>query len=333
MMTRVMQHTAYPQAWTGATIRSPDWQLPIPAACLAELRAALRIIQAKPAPAETWRAADFDLAACQAMMETARTMLEDGAGLVRFDRLPVDECATVEEAKALYWLTSMLLAEPQPQYFERHMIYDLRFTGVHEDDNEQAHRVKTDEIEPHSDESLPDIGPRYVGLFCWRKAKTGGATRLFSFIEAYNQLLATDPASAERLAEPYFWLPERKMPDGEIYYHPVITTIDGKLRFQFSKDYNWRGYKKWGETFDDAGRKALDALTAALTQTMFEFILEPGQFAIFNNDTVAHGRSFHTDWAETDLKRHVLRLWLGQSGAAYPIPDALRARLLTRQAA
>ena len=104
------------------------------------------------------------------------------------------------------------------------MIYDLRYTGVHEDDNEQAHRVKTDEIEPHSDESLPDIGPHYVALFCWRKAKTGGATRLFSFVEAYNRLLgADDPVSAERLSQPYFWLPERKTPDGVIYYHPVLT--------------------------------------------------------------------------------------------------------------
>ena len=330
---KLMQNTAYPQAWTAKSIQPADWELAIPAPCIAELRTALRKIQASPAAAETWRAGDFDLPACAALMAEARTRLEDGTGLVRFDRLPVEDCANVEEAKALYWLISSLLDAPQPQYFEQHMIYDLRFIGVHELDNEQAHRVKTDEIEPHSDESLPDVGPRYVGLMCWRKAKTGGATRLFSFVEAYNRLLATNPAAADRLGQPYFWLPERKTPDGVIYYHPVVTAHGDKLRFQFSKDYNWRGYEKWNEPFDDLGRSALDALSDCLVETMFEFVLEPGQFAIFHNDKVAHGRSFHTDWDEPDRKRHLLRLWLGQSGTAYPIPEQLRTRLLSRQAA
>ena len=277
--------------------------------------------------------ADFRLTACAALIELARERLEHGTGLVRFDRLAVEQCDNVEQAKGLYWLMSSLLAAPQPQYFEKHMIYDLRFTGVHELDNEQAHRVKTDEIEPHSDESLPDIGPRYVGLMCWRKAKTGGATRLFSFVEAYNRLLAKNPALADRLAEPYFWLPERKTPDDVIYYHPVVTALGDSLRFQFSKDYNWRGYQKWGETFDEPGRAALDALSDELVGTMFEFVLEPGQFAIFHNDKVAHGRSFHTDWEEPDRKRHVLRLWLGQSGTLYPVPAELAERLLSKQAA
>ena len=96
-------------------------------------------------------------------------------------------------------------------------------------------------------------------------------------------------------------------------------------------DYNWRGYQKWGVPFDDASRIALEALSQALLGAMFEFVLEPGQFAVFNNDTVAHGRSFHTDWSEPDRKRHLLRLWLGESGEPYPIPQALRDRLVTRE--
>ncbi len=210
------------------------------------------------------------------------------------------------------------------------MIYDLRYTGIHEKDNEQAHRVKTDEIEPHSDESLPDIGPQYIGLMCWRKAKSGGATRLFSFHEAYRQLAVERPELARRLSEPYFWLPERKVADDAIYYHPVVTLWQNSLRFQYSQDYNWRGYQKWGEPFDDLSREALRALQDCLIDTMFEYVLEPGQFVLFNNDTVAHGRSFHLEWPEPERKRHLLRLWLGQSGTPYPLPSGMRERLLAQ---
>lgn len=325
--------SAYPRAWSPELLQPADWQVTFPKACIDELQAVLAAIQPLRVPAESLMAGDYKLDACRAFMEASRAKLDQGTGFVCYDRLPVEACTNAEEAKALYWLLASLLEPPQPQYFERHMIYDLRFTGIHEEDNEQAHRVKTDEIEPHSDESLPDIGPKYVSLMCWRQAKSGGATRLFSFHEAYREMAAENPDFARRLAEPYFWLPERKVPDDAIYYHPVVTVMNGTLRFQFSGDYNWRGYKKWGEDFDDASRDSLKMLESCLIKTMFEFVIEPGQFVLFHNDTVAHGRSFHTDWPETDRKRHLLRLWLGQSGTPYPIPATVRDRLMARRAA
>jgi hypothetical protein len=332
-MPEFLEQIDYPRSWTSATLRREDWFVAIPPACVAELRGVLSQIQPLRHPAETLRTVDFELSACAAFLAGTRQKLDNGTGFVCYDRLPVEDCANVEEAKALYWLMASLLEEPQPQYFERHMIYDLRYTGIHEEDNEQAHRVKTDEIEPHSDESLPDIGPKYVGLMCWRQARTGGASRLFSFLEAYRRMVESDPALATRLTEPYFWLPERKVPDDAIYYHPVVTRNNGRLRFQHSQDYNWRGYQKWGETFDTTSSAALQMLSDRLVETMFEVTLQPGQFALFHNDTVAHGRSFHTDWPEPERKRHILRLWLGQSGETYPVPDTLRARLLARKAA
>jgi hypothetical protein len=332
-MDGLLQPSGYPRAWTPDLLDPADWRMTIPPACIDELRRILAQIRPMTDPAEALRTTDFELPACTAFMARSRALLDQGTGFVCYDRLPAEACGDVEEAKALYWLMASLLDEPQPQYFERHMIYDLRYTGIHEADNEQAHRVKTDEIEPHSDESLPDIGPQYIGLMCWRKAKSGGATRLFSFHEAYRRLATERPELAQRLAEPYFWLPERKVPDDAIYYHPVVTRWRESLRFQYSQDYNWRGYQKWGEPFDELGREALQALGQCLIATMFEFVLEPGQFVLFNNDTVAHGRSFHLDWPEPERKRHLLRLWLGESGTPYQLPKGMREKLMAKCAA
>lgn len=332
-MEQVLQAASYPRAWTAGTLETSDWLLTLPAACKTELEKALVKIRQLGKPVETLRTAQFELAECAAFMESSRGKLDQGTGFVCYDRLPVESCADVEEAKALYWLMGSLLDPPQPQYFEGYLIFDLRYTGIHEQDNEQAHRVKTDELLPHSDESLGDIGPKYVGLMCWRQAKIGGQTRLFSFHEAYRRLAMASPALALRLAEPFFWLPERQVADDVVYYHPVVTQGPDGLRFQYSQDYNWRGYRKWGETFDDLSRDALQGLNDHLVEAMFEVTLEPGQFVLFNNDTVAHGRAYHEDWPQIDRKRHLLRLWLGQSGAPYPLPAGLKDRLLARRAA
>ena len=89
-MGRATLEAQYPRAWNTATIRDPDWRLSLTPNCITELKRALRVIKAKPAAAESFRLADFELPDCRALIEQARTMLEDGTGLVCFDRLPVE---------------------------------------------------------------------------------------------------------------------------------------------------------------------------------------------------------------------------------------------------
>lgn len=328
---RLERPPAYPEAWRPENLRDEDWHVPIADAAMGELRQALEVIRRMDlGKTEDLSLSDFDLAQTRDFVHTVSQKIDDGTGFVRLRGIPVDECRNVEEAKALYWLIGQLVDQPMPQYFDGYMIYDLKYLGVKEQDNEQANRERTNEIPLHSDESLPAIGPKYLSLFCWRQARVGGETRLSSFFEAYRQLAETRPDLVERLYQPYFWLPERRTPDDAIYYHPVVTCVNDRLRFQFSQDYNWRGYARFNEPYDDLGKEAVAEVQRILEECSFEFLLEPGDIAIINNDRVAHGRTYHEDWEEPHKKRHLMRLWLGQSGHEYPIPDQYRQELLSR---
>lgn len=330
---RLEKPPVYPEAWRPENLRDEDWHILIPDQAMAELREALDSVRGiEFGKAENLSVANFDLEHTREFVSLVKHKIDDGTGFVRLRGIPVDQCKNVEEGKALYWLIGQLVDQPVPQYFDGHMIYDLRYLGVKEQDNEQANRERTNEIPLHSDESLPDVGPKYLSLFCWRQARVGGETRLSSFFEAYRQLAMTRPDLVERLYQPYFWLPERRTPDNAIYYHPVATSVNGRLRVQFSQDYNWRGYAKFNEPYDDLGKEAVAEMQRILEECSFQFLLQPGDIAIFNNDRVAHGRTYHEDWEEPEKKRHLLRLWLGQSGHEYPIPEDYRQELLSRLA-
>jgi len=331
---RLARPPVYPEAWRPENLRDEDWHVPIADVAMAELRQALsRIRQLDCDNVEDLSAADFALGQTRQFLRTVSQKIDHGTGFVRLRGIPVDECRDVEEAKALYWLLGQLIDQPIPQYFDGYMIYDLRYLGVKERDNEQANRERTNEIPLHSDESLPAVGPNYLTLFCWRQARIGGETRLSSFFEAYRQIAGTRPDLLERLYLPYFWLPERRTPDDAIYYHPVATCVNERLRIQFSQDYNWRGYARFNEPYDALGKEAVAEVQRILEACSFEFLLEPGDIAIINNDRVAHGRTYHEDWDEPHKKRHLMRLWLGQSGHEYPISEPYRRELLSRIAA
>jgi hypothetical protein len=43
---------------------------------------------------------------------------------------------------------------------------------------------------------------------------------------------------------------------------------------------------------------------------LIEMLLQPGDFQIFNNRTVLHGRAHFDDYPEKSRRRHLKRLWL-----------------------
>ena len=46
------------------------------------------------------------------------------------------------------------------------------------------------------------------------------------------------------------------------------------------------------------------------SDVLIEMLLEPGDFQIFNNRTVLHGRGHFEDYQELGRRRHLKRLWL-----------------------
>ena len=93
MLTEIV---AAPRAWHGPTLAPDHYLLPIPDECLRELDAVVAelrrapvptlLLLARPLPARRLRAPDGERAA----------RLDEGAGFVMLDRLPLDRMSAVE---------------------------------------------------------------------------------------------------------------------------------------------------------------------------------------------------------------------------------------------
>jgi alpha-ketoglutarate-dependent taurine dioxygenase len=80
-----------------------------------------------------------------------------------------------------------------------------------------------------------------------------------------------------------------------------------------------QGYELENEQLDEPGTAALDALYRELdaTQLHKEFLFEPGQIQFINNRWIAHKRTGFVDWSERDRRRHLVRLWVRDSGRMF----------------
>ena len=127
-MTPPSSH-AVPQAWTVDTIVPADWTVFLTEAATRELLAVRDELRRAPVPTFLLDPRDFALEACRATMAEVRRVTQSGPMFAVLDRLPMDEL-TREEAIALYWLLSGLLARPVAQKLNGQMIYDVMDTGA-----------------------------------------------------------------------------------------------------------------------------------------------------------------------------------------------------------
>jgi len=313
----------FPKAWAPGDLKPADWRLALPEAAIAELTKAIAELDKSRTPFPQVKSDAFELGNCRNFMDTARDALERGPGFVVVSRLPTESWG-IDGLRYAWWLLGSLVAAPQPQYIEGHWLYDVRWLGDWAKDDEQGRRLRDAEIKAHTDESLKDIGPRYTGLLWAAKARAGGNSRVASCAFAHDLLLEEHPDLLQRLYQPFFFHPARPVDPNAVHWHPVFRRIDGRVRCQFARDYILGGAKRWDQPLDALGAEAVDRLEEILERYSLDFPMEPGEFEILDNDFITHGRSQHVDWAETNQRRHLLRLWLGTSGIPFdgiaPLP-------------
>src|SRR5438093_68978 len=101
-------------AWTRADVRDNNYRVTLSDAAQSELLDAARTLRRQPVPLLALRPDSFDMPACRAAMAEVRRILTDGVRFALLARLPMDELSP-EEAKALYWMLSSMLARPVAQ--------------------------------------------------------------------------------------------------------------------------------------------------------------------------------------------------------------------------
>ena len=173
----------------------PDrYLVPIPDACLRELDAVVAELRKGPVPTLLLEPAHFQLEACARLMATVRTRLDEGAGVVVLDRLPLDRMSA-SEAVDVYWLLANFLEPPVAQEWKGTVIYDVRHDGgAYGEDTRGA--LTPVSLEMHTDSSMGEAPPNYLGLLCLETAKSGGMSIVSSALAAHNHFLETAPASA-----------------------------------------------------------------------------------------------------------------------------------------
>lgn len=305
------------KAWVRGDIQRDDWLFRLTPDCLSELQQILVELRANPRPAEQIDPARFAIPACRALMRHVQAALDEGVRFAVVDRLPMDEI-TDDEAKALYWILSSLLARPVQQKLTGTLIYDVHDTGKKATPGSGVRPDQTNMDQFfHNDNSYNTIQPEYVALLCVRPAKTGGVSQLMSFYSLHNELLRAHKAVIPRLYQP-FWFDRQKeyLPgEPEVLSAPIFT-YDGRLKVRLGLFQAKSGYTLMNEPMDEAAVIAIETLRSIFADEAlrFDFVMERGQIQYVNNLETCHRRTTFEDYAEPQKKRLMIRLWLRNAG-------------------
>jgi alpha-ketoglutarate-dependent taurine dioxygenase len=306
-------------AWKRADIRDADYRVVLDATCLDEIRRVVDEIRAHPLPTILRSPADFDMTNCHAAMAEVRRILKEGVRFAVVDRLPVEELSK-QEAEAIYWLLSSMVARPVAQKLDGTMIYDVHDTGQQALPGSGVRPDKTNiEIRFHIDNAYNTTPPEIVGLLCLKTAKSGGVSRVLSFHTVYNELLARHRELIPRLYQPFWFDRQREFfaGDPETFFAPVFEDgDDGELRARVSVHQINGGYAMKGMPVDNQGAAALAAALEIFedSEVSIDFEFQPGEIQFVDNRTLGHSRTEFEDWPEPEHRRHLVRLWLRDHG-------------------
>jgi alpha-ketoglutarate-dependent taurine dioxygenase len=307
------------RAWTRDTLSPTDWTVRLPAAALAELRDVLAEIRRAPLPTFLLDPRDFTLDACRAAMDEVRRVTRQGPMFAVLDRLPMAELSR-DEATQLYWLMSSLLARPVAQKLNGQMFYDVLDTGAKLKPGSGIRPTVTNvDLRFHNDNSYNETPPDYVCLLCLHPAKQGGVSQVVSVATVHQTLKERFPELMDRLYRP-FWYDrhaEHQPDESTTFAAPVFECgADGTVKARLALSEIFAGYELRGERMDNETAAALAAVQAVFDrpELRVELDFEPGQIQYVNNRATGHARTEFVDHPEPERKRHLVRLWLRDSG-------------------
>lgn len=314
---------AGPTAWTRDSLGPTPGRLAPSAGCLDALRDSVARLRANPMPMLALRPDDFELAPCLPLAAAIREALNTGAGpgggigFVIVERLPVEEWS-VDEARAVYWLLGQIVGRPVAQSWDGKMLYDVLDSGRPPGNGVRPDRTNARQ-NFHTDNSYNNCPPRAVGLLCLETSAEGGLHSVVSFHTAHNAMLKRHPDLLDRLYENYCFDRQREHAPGDamVVWHPMLEYDGRELTARLSLRQVQAGHELAGVPIDARGQAALDAFEAILEDGALHHDIgfAPGRLLFVNNRHLGHRRAAFSDAG--DKRRHLLRLWLRESGRRF----------------
>lgn len=307
------------EAWTRGDIGDDDYRIALSREAQSELLDAAKTLRRQPVPLLALRADSVDLPACRAAMEEVRSVLTHGPRFALLQGLPLERLS-LDDAKALYWILSSMLARPVAQKLDGTMIYDVHDTGQKALPGSGIRPDKTNiDLQFHNDNSYNFTMPEFVGLLCVRQAKDGGMSRIMSFATAHNALRERHREVLPRLYQPFWFDRQREYHPGEpeTFSAPVFIRNGERLQARLSLHQIRGGYVLKGGTMDNETTAALEAVKEVFADTslQYQFRLQPGDIQYVANREIGHSRTEFHDFEEVERRRLLVRLWLRNDGA------------------
>jgi alpha-ketoglutarate-dependent taurine dioxygenase len=307
------------EAWIRTDVSDSDYKVMLSTEAQSELLDAAQTLRRQPVPLLALRSDSFALPACRAAMEQVRTILTEDTRFALLQGLPVEQLS-LDEAKALYWVLSSMLARPVAQKLDGTMIYDVHDTGLKALPGSGIRPDKTNiDLQFHNDNSYNFMMPEIVGLLCVRPAKAGGMSRVMSFATAHNALRERHREVLPRLYEPFWFDRQREFHPGEpaTFSAPLFIRDGERLHARMSLHQIRGGYALQGGTMDNETTAAVEAIRDVFADEslQFQFRLQAGDIQFVANREIGHSRTEFHDHAEPGRRRLLIRVWLRDQGA------------------
>ncbi|MGE0798041.1 MAG: TauD/TfdA family dioxygenase [Lautropia sp.] len=307
------------RAWRQGTLRDRDWLIELSTEARDELMRIVEMLREQPRTTTDLRPGEFDLAACADHMRNARSMLDDGAGFVVLDRLPMDRI-TDHQAVALYWLLASMISRPVAQKFDGTMIYDVQDTGQLPLPGSGVRPDKTNvEQNFHNDNAYNRVQPDYVGLLCVSQAPSGGESAVVNVHTVHNELLNRFPQALSRLYGE-FWIDRQKEHGADelpLLRVPIFEWNGRRLKMRMGLHTIFNGYAIRNEPMDPEAVSAIESLKSIFGDASLShrFLMAPGQMQFVNNLEICHRRTAFRDGSDATRKRRMVRLWMRDAGS------------------
>jgi hypothetical protein len=308
-----------PAAWTRADIAESAYLVVLPDAARDELLAAVETLRRQPVPLLALRPDSFALSACRALMDEVRGVLTDGPRFALLRGLPM-ELLSLDEAKALYWMLSAMLARPVAQKLDGTIVYDVHDTGAQALPGSGIRPDKTNiDLQFHNDNAYNFMMPEFVGLLCVRPSQEGGMSRVMSFATAHNALLERHADVLPRLYRPFWFDRQREFHPGEnpAFSAPLFIRDGEVLKARLSLHQIRGGYALRGEKMDNETASAVETIAEIFADKslQFDFHLQAGDMQFVANREIGHSRTEFHDPVDAKERRLLIRLWLRDQGA------------------
>lgn len=196
MTEPVIEPIPGPAAWKGPEIANdPGWVHHFNGAEIAELKRAIRDVKATGKPLLSLSRDDYALPVLAPSITRWMEALNRGRGFVLLKGFPVFEHST-EELEIAYWGLGRHMGEAVQQNRADDLLGHVRDTGEIRT-NPKVRLYKTTKRQDfHAD------GSDIVGLFCLRRAKSGGLSQIVSSISIYNEIVRRRPDLVPLLFQP-----------------------------------------------------------------------------------------------------------------------------------